>query len=80
MGKDVVTIGPKCHVMCVDAESGDFCRGIDREKEYETEVPLWYIGQCPLIEDSLAVIAVGGKSLIIAVNCETGEVMMAGFL
>jgi outer membrane protein assembly factor BamB len=73
--KYMVTIGPKCHVMCVDADSGDFYWGIDLEKEYETEVPLWYTGQCPLIDDSLAVIAVGGKSLIIAVNCESGEVM-----
>jgi outer membrane protein assembly factor BamB len=73
--KNVVTIGPKCHVMCVDADSGDFYWGIDLQKEYETEVPLWYTGQCPIIDDSLAVIAVGGKSLIIAVNCETGEVM-----
>lgn len=70
----VVTIGPKCHVMCVAADSGDFKWGIDLEKEYEAEVPLWYTGQCPLIDGSLAVIAVGGKSLIIAVDCETGEV------
>ncbi|MFC1560898.1 PQQ-binding-like beta-propeller repeat protein [Candidatus Latescibacterota bacterium] len=71
----VVTIGPKCHVMCVDAESGEFKWGINLEKEYEAEIPLWYTGQCPLIEDSLAVIAVGGTSLLIAVNCETGEVV-----
>ena len=73
--KYVVTIGPKCHIMCVDAVSGDFRWGIDLEKEYGTEVPLWYTGQCPLIDESLAVFAVGGKSLIIAVNCETGEVV-----
>jgi outer membrane protein assembly factor BamB len=73
--KYVVTIGPKCHIMCVDAVSGDLRWGIDLEKEYGTEVPLWYTGQCPLIDDSLAVFAVGGKSLIIAVNCETGEVV-----
>ena len=73
--KYVVTIGPKCHVMCVDAVSGDFRWGIDLEREYGAEVPLWYTGQCPLIDDSLAVIAVGGRSLIIAVDCETGEVV-----
>ncbi len=73
--KYVVTIGPKCHVMCVDAVSGDFRWGIDLEREYGAEVPLWYTGQCPLIDDSLAVIAVGGKSLIIAIDCETGEVV-----
>jgi len=73
--KYVVTIGPKCHVMCVDAISGDFRWGIDLEREYEAEVPLWYTGQCPLIDDSLAIFAVGGRSLIIAVDCETGEVV-----
>ena len=73
--KYVLTIGPKCHVMCVDAVSGDFKWGIDLEREYGTEVPLWYTGQCPLIDDSLAIIAVGGRSLIIAVDCETGEVV-----
>ena len=71
----VVTIGPKCHVMCVDADTGSFVWGIDLEREYGAEVPLWYTGQCPLIDDSLAVIAVGGESLIIAVHCETGRVV-----
>lgn len=73
--KYVITIGPKCHVMCVDADTGAFRWGIDLVKEYKAEVPLWYTGQCPLIEDSTAVIAVGGTSLVIAVNCETGEVV-----
>lgn len=73
-GEYVVTIGPKCHVMCVAADSGDFKWGIDLEKEYEAEVPLWYTGQCPLIDGSLAVIAVGGKALLIGVDCETGDV------
>ena len=73
--KYVVSMGPKCHVMCVDADSGNFKWGIDLAKEYQTEVPLWYTGQCPLIEDSLAIIAAGGTSLIIAVNCETGKVV-----
>ncbi len=73
--RHVVTIGPKCHVMCVTADSGLFKWGIDLVKEYEAEIPLWYTGQCPLIDDSLAVIAVGGKSLIIAVDCETGKII-----
>jgi outer membrane protein assembly factor BamB len=73
--KYVVTIGPKCHVMCVDALSGDFKWGIDLQREYQTVEPLWYTGQCPLIDGSLAVIAVGGSSLLIGVECETGEVV-----
>jgi outer membrane protein assembly factor BamB len=71
----VLSIGPKCHVMCVDALSGDLLWGIDMEKEYGTEVPLWYTGQCPLIDGPLAIFAAGGSSLIAAVDCATGEVV-----
>lgn len=70
----VLTIGPRCHVMCVERESGDFIWGIDVEKEYESEVPLWYTGQCPLIDQDEAIIATGGKALLIGVDCKTGEV------
>ena len=73
--KFVVTIGPKCHVMCVKADSGDFVWGINLEQKYEAEVPLWYTGQCPLIDGNIVVIGVGGKSLLIGVNLETGEVI-----
>ena len=73
--KYVVTIGPKCHVMCTNPISGDFLWGIDLSREYNTEVPLWYTGQCPLIDHDTAVIAVGGTSLMIAVECKTGKVV-----
>ncbi|NJK85778.1 MAG: PQQ-binding-like beta-propeller repeat protein [Bacteroidales bacterium] len=69
----VITIGPRCHVMCVNRKTGDFLWGLDIEKEYESEVPLWYTGQCPLIDGNIAVLATGGKSLIIGVDCRTGE-------
>lgn len=71
----VVTMGPKCQVMCVDADSGDYRWGIDLPKEYDTDVPLWYTGQCPVIEDGVAVLAPGGKALMMGVDCETGEVL-----
>lgn len=68
----ILTIGPRCHVMCVGRESGDFLWGIDIEKEYESEVPLWYTGQCPLIDGETAIIATGGKALMIGVDLATG--------
>lgn len=71
----VVTIGPRCHVMCTAADTGDFLWGMDLEKEYSAEVPLWYTGQCPLIDAGTAVIAVGGESLLIGVDCATGAVL-----
>jgi outer membrane protein assembly factor BamB len=69
----ILTIGPMSHVMCLERETGDFLWGIDVAQEYESEVPLWYTGQCPLIDDGKAIIATGGNALMIAVDCETGE-------
>lgn len=71
--KYILSIGPRSHVMCLDRESGELLWGIDIEKEYQTEIPFWYTGQCPLINDGKAIIATGGKALMIAVDCETGE-------
>jgi outer membrane protein assembly factor BamB len=71
--KYVVTIGPRAHVMCLDRVTGNVRWGIDVEKEYKTEIPFWYTGQCPLVENDQAIIATGGKALMIAVNCETGK-------
>ena len=69
--KHVVTLGPLCHAMCVDAETGDFRWGIDLVKEYGAVVPKWYSGQCPLIEGGRAIFAPGGKDvLMMAVECE----------
>ncbi|NOR15492.1 MAG: PQQ-binding-like beta-propeller repeat protein, partial [Candidatus Aminicenantes bacterium] len=74
-GGYVVTLGPKCHVMCVDADTGDFRWGIDLVKEFGAEVPLWYAGQCPLIEDNIAIFGVGGSSILLGVDCDTGDVV-----
>ena len=70
----VVTIGPRCQVMCVERKTGDLLWGIDLEKEYGVEVPFWYTGQCPLISDDTAIIAVGGSSLMIGVDCRSGNI------
>jgi len=70
--KYVVSIGPRGQVMCVDRLTGNLLWGLDLEKEFETEIPFWYTGQCPLIDNGVAVIATGGKALMIGVDCETG--------
>lgn len=69
----VVTIGPRCQVMCVNRLNGDLLWGLDLAGEYNTEVPFWYTGQCPLVENDTAIIATGGKSLLIAIDCKTGK-------
>ena len=71
----ILTIGPRAHVMCVNRDNGDFLWGIDVERLYESEIPLWYTGQCPIINDGKAIIATGGKALLIAVDCSNGEVL-----
>nr|WP_319571331.1 PQQ-binding-like beta-propeller repeat protein [uncultured Draconibacterium sp.] len=71
--KYIVTIGPKCHVMCLDRETGDFRWGLDVVKEYQNEIPFWYTGQCPIIDNGVAIIATGGSKMMVAIDCETGE-------
>ena len=71
--KYVVTIGPRCQVMCVDRLKGDLLWGLDLAAEYNTEVPFWYTGQCPMVDNDTAIIATGGKSLMIAIDCKTGK-------
>jgi outer membrane protein assembly factor BamB len=72
----VVGMGPKCHVVCLDAVSGELRWGIDLVRQYGTTVPPWYAGQCPLIESNSVVLAPGGlKALLLAVEADTGKVL-----
>jgi outer membrane protein assembly factor BamB len=80
--KYVVTIGPRCHVMCVDPVTGKMFWSIDLEKDFGipgTEkgkiTPDFYTGQCPLIDNDVAVIAPGGKALMIGVDCASGKII-----
>jgi outer membrane protein assembly factor BamB len=70
----VVTIGPKCHVTCLDAKSGEFKWMLNLVAEFGTKVPLWYAGQCPFIDDGKVILAPGGTAMMMAVDCETGEI------
>ena len=71
----VLTIGPRCHVMCVKRETGDLVWGLDMVQKYQTEVPLWFTGQCPMIDGNKAILAPGGTSVMIAVDMATGKVL-----
>jgi outer membrane protein assembly factor BamB len=70
----VVAMGPKCHVICLDAASGRFIWGIDLVREYGSTVPAWYAGQCPLIDGDRVILAPSGDSLLVAVDLATGAV------
>ncbi len=73
--KYIVTMGPMGHVMCVNPANGDFLWGLDLVKDYGAEIPFWYTGQCPLIDDDIAVLATGGNDILIGVDCATGKIV-----
>ncbi|MCX6345335.1 MAG: PQQ-like beta-propeller repeat protein [Armatimonadetes bacterium] len=74
-GQYVVSLGPKCHVVCADAKTGKLFWMMDLVKQFGTVVPEWYAGQCPIIDGGKAIIAPGGSSLMIAVDCATGKIV-----
>ncbi len=70
----LVTLGPKCHVMALEAETGEYLWGIDMVSEYGTRVPPWYAGQCPLIDDGRVILAPAGDDVLLtAIDAESGE-------
>jgi outer membrane protein assembly factor BamB len=71
----VVSLGPKCHVSCLDELTGKYQWGIDLVREYGSTVPPWYAGQCPLIDGERVILAPAGSSLMIAVDLATGKVI-----
>jgi outer membrane protein assembly factor BamB len=80
--KFIVTIGPRSHVMCLNPLNGNLLWKIDLEKEFGIPgkekgriTPDFYTGQCPLIDNDIAIIAPGGKAIMIGVNCSSGKVM-----
>jgi outer membrane protein assembly factor BamB len=70
-----VTLGPKCQVLCVRADDGEYLWGLDLVTQFRTKVPPWYAGQCPLIDGDRVILAPGGDALMIAAEIETGKVL-----
>ena len=73
----VVGLGPKCHVVCLERETGELVWSLDLVRDYGTRdmTPLWYAGQCPIVEDGKAIIAPSGTDLMLAVDLPTGDVV-----
>ncbi len=57
----LLALGPKCHVTCLDSNTGELRWAIDMVSEYGTKVPPWYAGQCPMIDDGNAILAPCGN-------------------
>jgi len=73
--KYVVSVGPKCHVTCLNSSDGRPRWQIDMVAKFGATVPAWYAGQCPLIDDGKVILAPGGGALMVAVDCETGKIL-----
>jgi outer membrane protein assembly factor BamB len=62
--------------MCCDPVSGDLKWSLDMQKEFKTEVPFWYTGQCPRVDNGTLIIAPAGKEILLAgLDCNTGEIL-----
>jgi outer membrane protein assembly factor BamB len=73
--KYLVSLGPKLHLTCLDSMTGVFRWMFDLVREFGAAVPAWYAGQCPIIENGKAIIAVGGSGvLMMAVDCNSGQI------
>jgi len=70
VGKYIVSLGPRCHVVCWDAETGRGYWVVDLAQRFGTEVPQWYAGQCPLIdpETKQLILAPAGTTLMAAID------------
>ncbi|NLD38908.1 MAG: PQQ-binding-like beta-propeller repeat protein [Desulfatiglans sp.] len=76
VGDSVITLGPKCHVVCLDAITGELRWKRDLVQEDGAEVPAWYAGQCPLVDGDKLILGVGGKdTLLMALDYRTGEII-----
>jgi outer membrane protein assembly factor BamB len=80
--KFLVTIGPRSHVMCLDPVTGKLLWTIDMEKKYGIRgkekgriTPDFYTGQCPLIDNDIAILAPGCRALMIGVDCASGKIL-----
>jgi outer membrane protein assembly factor BamB len=72
----IITIGPEGHVMCCNPINGDLKWTIDMQKQFKTEVPFWYAGQCPYVDENILVLAPAGEETLLAgIDCLTGEVV-----
>lgn len=76
IGEDyIITIGPEGHVMCCDPVNGELKWTFDMQKEFKTEVPFWYTGQCPRVDNGMLVLAPAGEEVLLAgLDCQTGEI------
>jgi len=70
----VVTIGPRCQVMCVRRVTGELLWGLDMGREQGSKEPFWYTAQCPLIDGNEVILAPCGSALMLGADAATGRI------
>jgi len=71
----VVSMGPRCHVACWDANTGQCLWLVDVVNEYQATVPEWHSGQCPLVDGGRVILAPSGTAFMVARDLRSGEVV-----
>jgi outer membrane protein assembly factor BamB len=71
----VVTLGPRGHLASWDAKTGSNHWLIDLVQQHGVKVPLWYIGQCPLVDQGRLIVATCGPDMLVAFDYRTGQVV-----
>lgn len=74
-GAYVLSLGPLGRLMCCDRLSGALSWAMDLPAEFGAQIPLWYAGQCPLVDGGVAVVAPGGRTLLAGIDMETGRIL-----
>lgn len=70
----VVTFGPLGQVMAADALSGDLLWSLDLVRDFGSQIPQWYAGQCLLADGDRVVIAPAGPEvLLLCVEARSGR-------
>jgi outer membrane protein assembly factor BamB len=69
----VFSLDPKNHFFALDVKSGKPVWQKDLGSEFKATIPNWYVGQNPLIDGNLVLLATGGDALAIAFDQTTGK-------
>ena len=69
----VCSLDPKAVLHCLDAKTGKQIWRKSLVTEYQTTIPSWYNGQCPLQEADRLIIATGGAAIMVALDKATGK-------
>jgi outer membrane protein assembly factor BamB len=73
-GKYVFSLDPKAVLHALDAETGKEIWRKNFVQDYGSQIPPWYNGQNPLIEDDKVLVApVGTSALVVALDKATGK-------